>query len=93
MDLPCIKEAEAERAAQENAQQQVQQRFNDYQVWQNVPNGLSSATGYQINIPLQQGFRAQALSMAIEHHKNCGHGDVAEMAAKFLAFLKGDANV
>jgi hypothetical protein len=41
----------------------------------------------------ERAYRAQALSMAIEHHKNCGHGDVAEMVAKFLVFLKGEVNV
>ncbi len=45
-----------ERAAQENAQYQAQQRLNDYQIWQNyAPNDLSGggAAAQQINISLE----------------------------------------
>lgn len=86
---------QAERAAQANAQHHAQQRLNDYQVWQNVPNGLSGASAQQINISLEneRAFRAQALLMAIDFQRTHNEVDVVRVAAEFLAFLKGDANV
>jgi hypothetical protein len=38
-------------------------------------------------------LREKALMMAIDYHRHQPGGHVEETAAKFLAFLKGDANV
>jgi hypothetical protein len=68
--------------------------IKDYGYAQNIAAaGLAQAQQIR-NVPSESDLREKALAMAIDFHRSHGDVDGVEAtAAKFLAFLKGDANV